>query len=108
MRRSLWFVAGASAGVYAAARARRAAEALSIDGLRDRVGAAVVGARMFRDEVAQGKAEAETDLRERISLGLHERRELMAGLEQDPQHDDVAIEGHPGLGADPDQEAGIS
>lgn len=72
-------MAGASAGVYAAARARRAAEVLTVDGLRDRVGAAVVGARLFRDEMAQGKAEAEADLRERITLGLHERRELLAG-----------------------------
>ncbi len=83
MRRSLWFMAGASAGVYAAARARRAAEILTVDGLRDRVGAVIVGARLFRDEVAQGKAEAETDLRERITLGLDQRRELMAG----PAHD---------------------
>ncbi len=79
MRRSLWFAAGASAGVYAAARARRVVEVFTVDGLRDRVGAAVVGARMLRDEVAQGKAEAETELRERITLGLHERRELLAG-----------------------------
>ena len=99
MRRSLWFVAGASAGVYAAARARRAAEILTVDGLRDRIGAVVVGARMFRDEVAQGKAEAETDLRERITLGLHERRELLAGPTPDP--DDVLTER-------PDQEEGTS
>ena len=39
MKRSFWFVAGASAGVYAAARARRAAEILTVDGLRDRIGA---------------------------------------------------------------------
>lgn len=89
MKRSLWFVAGASAGVYAAARARRVAEIFTIDGLRDRVGAAVVGARMLRDEVAQGKAEAETDLRARISLGLHERRELMAGPARGQASDDV-------------------
>ena len=37
MGRPLWFVAGAGVGVYAAARARRAAEALTADGLRDRV-----------------------------------------------------------------------
>ena len=81
MSRGLWFVAGAGAGLYAAVRARRAAEVLTVDGLHDRVGAAVVGLRMFRDEVAQGKAEAETDLRERIGLALHERaahRELDA------------------------------
>ncbi|MDE0776966.1 MAG: DUF6167 family protein [Nocardioides sp.] len=101
MRRSFWFVAGASAGVYAAARARRAAEVLTVDGLRDRVGAVVVGARMFRDEVAQGKAEAETDLRERITLGLHERRELMAGPDRDrAEHDEPT--------APTDQEEGTS
>ena len=78
MSRTVWFVAGAGAGVYAAFRARRAAEALTVDGLRDRVGAAVVGARMFRDEVAQGRAESETDLRERLGVRLHEHTELSA------------------------------
>ena len=76
MSRGLWFVAGAGAGVYAMVRGRRAAEALSVDGLRDRVGAAVVGARMFRDEVAQGKADAETELRQRTGLGPHGPRQL--------------------------------
>ena len=74
MNRGLWFVAGA--GIYTMIRARRAAEALTTDGLKDRVGAAVVGARMFRDEVAQGKAEAETDLRERLGLLPHGIPEL--------------------------------
>lgn len=78
MNRTLWFVAGAGAGVYTAVRARRAAEALSVGGLRDRVGAAVVGARMFRDEVAQGRADAETGLRERLGVRLHEHTELTA------------------------------
>ena len=43
MNRGLWFVAGAGAGIYGMIRARRAAEALTVDGMRDRVGAAVVG-----------------------------------------------------------------
>ena len=37
MSRTLWFVAGAGAGVYGMVRGRRAAEALTVDGLRDRV-----------------------------------------------------------------------
>ncbi len=57
MNRGLWFVAGAGAGIYAVIRGRRAAEALTIDGLQDRLNGLAVGARMFRDEVAQGKAE---------------------------------------------------
>ncbi len=63
MSRGLWFVAGAGAGVYGMIRGRRAAEALSADGLRDRVGAAVLGARMLGAEVAAGKAEREDELR---------------------------------------------
>jgi hypothetical protein len=79
MSRGLWFVAGAGAGIYAVVRGRRAAEALTADGMKDRLGAAAVGLRMLRDEVAQGKAEAETDLRERLGLAPHGMPELAAG-----------------------------
>lgn len=88
MSRGLWFVAGAGAGVYAAIRARRVAEILTVDGLRDRVGASVVGLRMLRDEVAQGKAEAETDLRDRLGLVLHEHKELAERPGSGPDHHD--------------------
>jgi hypothetical protein len=68
MRRGLWFVAGAGAGVYAMMRGRRVAEAFTADGLHDRWQALGLGARIFRDEVATGKAEAENRLRERFGL----------------------------------------
>ena len=76
MGRPLWFVAGAGVGVYAAARARRVAESLTADGVRDRVRGWQVGARMFAEEVQQGRAEAETDLRERLGLVPHGTPEL--------------------------------
>jgi hypothetical protein len=85
MKGGLWFVAGAGAGIYAVVRARRAAEALTADGMKDRLGAAAVGLRMFRDEVAQGKAEAETDLRERLGLVPHGIPEL-ASSEANAKH----------------------
>jgi hypothetical protein len=81
MNRGLWFVAGAGAGIYVMIRGRRAAEALTIDGLHDRFNGLAVGARMFRDEVAQGKAEAETTLRERFALAPHGRPELESGAQ---------------------------
>ena len=56
MSRGLWFVAGAGAGIYAMIRGRRAAEAVTADGLHDRMEALFLGARLFRDEVAQGTA----------------------------------------------------
>jgi hypothetical protein len=49
-------------------RGRRVAEAFTADGLHDRWQALALGARLFRDEVAQGQAEAETELRERFGL----------------------------------------
>lgn len=64
MKAGIWFTAGAAAGVYGMVKVRRLAEAFTPDGMRDRVGAAFVGARMFRDEVAQGQADAEIRLRE--------------------------------------------
>ena len=76
MARSLWFVAGAGAGVYAMTRARRAAQAVTADGLRDRLSGLGVGVRLFRDEVAAGQAEKETQLRERMGLVPHGVPEL--------------------------------
>jgi hypothetical protein len=77
VRRGFWFAAGAGAGAYAVVRARRMAEAFTADGLSDRWHALTVGARMFRDEVAQGQAEAEFDLRERFGLVPHGLPELV-------------------------------
>ena len=68
MRRGFWFGAGIAAGVYGTFRARRAAEAFTADGIGDRMKAATLGARMFRDELAQGAADAEIDLRNRYGL----------------------------------------
>ena len=78
MSRSLWFVAGAGAGVYAVTRARRVAESLTADGFRDRLGAVGLGARLFRDEVAEGRAEKEAELRVRLGLAPHGLPELDA------------------------------
>lgn len=79
MRRGLWFVAGAGTAVYVMVRGRRAAEALTVDGLKDRLGALEVGARMFRDEVAQGQVEKESELREKLGLVPHGTPELTGG-----------------------------
>lgn len=71
MSRPFWFVAGAGVGVYAAARARRAAESLTADGLRDRWQSLRLGAQMFAEEVAQGRTDKETELREQLGLRPH-------------------------------------
>ncbi|KRA32675.1 MULTISPECIES: DUF6167 family protein [unclassified Nocardioides] len=74
MKGGVWFAAGATVGIYGMVKVRRLTEALTPDGMRDRVNAAVVGARIFRDEVAQGQVDAETQLREHfraVEAGQH-------------------------------------
>ena len=78
MRRGFWFVAGAGAGVYVMIRARRAAEAFTPDGLRDRLSGLAVGAQLFADEVRTGMDERETELRERLGYTLDGPLELTA------------------------------
>ena len=100
MSRGLWFVAGAGAGVYAMVKGRRAAEALTLDGLQDRWSAVRLGARMVREEVAQGRAEAEPDLRARLGLAPHGVPELAAAAPSTAQnHPD-----HPHSNSSTDQE----
>jgi hypothetical protein len=70
VRRGVWFVAGAGAGVYVMIRARRAAETFTPEGLRDRVAGLGVGAHLFAEEVRTGMAERETELRERLGLSI--------------------------------------
>jgi hypothetical protein len=68
-------------------RARRAAEAFTPDGLRDRVAGLGVGAHLFADEVRTGMAERETELRERLGLALDGPLELgSSGFDTDPAH----------------------
>jgi hypothetical protein len=53
-------------------------EAFTADGLRDRANGLALGARLFREEVAQGRVEKETELRERFGLVPHGMPELEA------------------------------
>ena len=70
MRGTFWFVAGAGASVYVMVKARRAAEAFTPEGLRDRLAGLSVGAHLFADEVRVGMTEKETELRDRLGLAL--------------------------------------
>ncbi len=81
MSRGLWFVAGAGAGVYAMARARRAAEAFTPEGLRDRMAGLGLGAHLFAAEVRAGMTEKETELHERLGWTLDGPPALVSGFE---------------------------
>ena len=67
--RTLWFVAGGAAGVYASTRTRRVVESLTVDGIHDRLTGWFAGARVLREEFRAGRDEKETELRERLEPG---------------------------------------
>jgi hypothetical protein len=77
--RGAWFAAGAAAGVYATVKVRRLAEAFTPDGIRDRIGAIGLGARMMREEFAQGAADAEADMRQRYAAAAEQHKALENG-----------------------------
>ena len=78
MNRTIWFAAGAGVTLYAVNKARRMKEAVTVEGLRDRVNGLAVGGRLFREEFEQARMEKETELRERFGLVPHGRPELEA------------------------------
>ena len=68
MSRTLWFVAGAGAGVYAVTRVRRVAEALTPEGIADRLAGLSLGLHLFTAEVRAGMVEKENEVRERLAV----------------------------------------
>jgi hypothetical protein len=92
MNRTVWFLAGAGAGVYAVVRARRAAEAFTPEGFRDRLAALETGAHLFTDEVRTGMAEKETELRRRLGVALDGAPELAGPTGRPAPADDAERE----------------
>jgi hypothetical protein len=64
--RTVWFAAGTAAGVYAAARARRAAYRVSMPGLVDQAAALGMGWRAFATELRDGMARHEHEVAVRL------------------------------------------
>jgi hypothetical protein len=67
--RTFWFVAGGALGAYASTRTRRVVESLTVYGIHDRLTGWFAGAGVLGQEFRAGRAEKETELRERLELG---------------------------------------
>ncbi|MDX6278213.1 MAG: hypothetical protein QOJ72_2341 [Nocardioidaceae bacterium] len=65
--RIVWFVAGSAAGVYATAKARRAAYRLSMPGLVDQAAALGLGWRAFSAELRDGMETRERQVVDELS-----------------------------------------
>ncbi|MBO0843569.1 MAG: hypothetical protein J2O46_10310 [Nocardioides sp.] len=65
--------------MYAMIRGRQAAEVFTADGLRDRAQALGLGARIFVEELAQGRAEKEAEVREWIEASTSGPKQIGTG-----------------------------
>ena len=68
--RTVWFVAGTAAGVYATAKARRAAYRLSMPGLVDQAAAVGLGWRAFAGELRHGMTQYEREVAARLDAPM--------------------------------------
>ena len=84
--RIVWFVAGSAAGVYVAAKAKRAAYRLSMPGLVDQAAALGLGWRAFSAELREGMETREREVANELS-GTPSLDQLSPGrTDQDPRH----------------------
>ena len=81
--RTLWFVAGTAAGVYATTKARRAAYRLSMPGLIDQAAAAGLGWRAFAGELRDGMTLHEHEVALRLGTAGHGTRAVPIPTESD-------------------------
>lgn len=68
MSRAVWFVAGASAGVYVMNKARIFAGSLSAEGLRARWEGVTHGVRLVAQDVKLAQGQREDELRQQLGL----------------------------------------
>jgi hypothetical protein len=86
--RIVWFVAGSAAGVYATAKARRAAYRLSMPGLVDQAAALGLGWRAFSAELRDGMETREREVVHELSgTNPFDRVSLEAPLPATPRPD---------------------
>ena len=88
--RVLWFAAGTAAGVYASTKVRRAAEAVTVNGIHDRLTGWFAGARVIGEELRAGALEKETELHGRLS-GVPDEMGNVLQLMSDPMTDQPTI-----------------
>lgn len=68
MRRVFWVAVGAAAGVYAVRKVQKTLHAYSASGLADRATGIGGAVRAFADDVRDGMAQREAELREALGM----------------------------------------
>lgn len=68
MKRILWLIIGIAVGVYAVTRLKKRAQVLAPESLQESAAKVAAAIRHFGDEVREGMAERETELRDALGI----------------------------------------
>ncbi|MGW1345003.1 DUF6167 family protein [Kribbella sp. NPDC002412] len=68
MKRIFWLVIGIAVGVYAVTRLKKRAQVLAPESLQESAAKVAAAIRHFGDEVREGMAERETELRDALGI----------------------------------------
>jgi F0F1-type ATP synthase membrane subunit a len=68
VKRLIWFVIGTAVGIYAVTRLKKKARVLAPESLQASVEKMATAIRHFGDEVREGMAERETELRDALGI----------------------------------------
>ena len=68
MKRIFWLIIGIAVGVYAVTRLKKRAQVLAPESLQESAAKVAAAIRHFGDEVREGMAERETELRDALGI----------------------------------------
>ena len=68
MKRIFWLIIGIAVGVYAVTRLKKRAQVLAPESLQQSAAKVAAAIRHFGDEVREGMAERETELRDALGI----------------------------------------
>jgi hypothetical protein len=75
VKRIIWLVVGIVVGVYAVTRLKKRAQLLAPEGMQESAAKLAAAVRHFGDQVREGMAERETELRDALGIEAHDREE---------------------------------
>ena len=68
MKRIFWLIIGIAVGVYAVTRLKKRAQILAPEGMQESAAKLAAAVRHFGDQVREGMAERETELRDALGI----------------------------------------
>ena len=75
MKRIIWLIIGIAVGVYAVTRLKKRAQVLAPEAVQESAAKLAASVRHFGDQVREGMAERETELRDALGIETNERED---------------------------------